>query len=308
MTVLRTRGEVSSCRVGEVCVDLPDASHASRPRPARPTRGCVQVCGVCHEFRVDVGSCHRRASGLRTLQASPRAGRGAMRVFPARFARGWVPRVRRFRALRDGGGATQMATEQSFDLSHASARLDPFTRRSRYVSEFLMCFLVVLGLVVVAFDWRGIVSRSLDSYQLFGLIVLLVVVVFGLGVTLPLLARQKKGATGLRVTDQEFDVIYGEGRHELRSWSDPGLHFELIDFSGADPSVLPTADFPHQLSLNGRMSLLTEGAFSAILEQVARHGLVDRVVAGGTWRFPARANPVVHHVHAVGTGPPGSAR
>ncbi len=172
------------------------------------------------------------------------------------------------------------------------------------MSVFAVCFLVALGLAVVGVNWRGIVSRSLDWYQLFGLVVLLALVAFGLGVTLPLLARQKKGATGLRVTDEGFELIYGDGKSERRSWTEPGLHFELLDFSDADPSVLPTADFPHQLSLNGRMSLLTEGAFSAMLDQVAGHGLGDRVAPGGTWRFPARANPIIHHIHAGAAAEP----
>jgi len=191
-------------------------------------------------------------------------------------------------------------SEDLFDLSQASALLYPFTRRSLYVSLFLVCFLIVLAVVILVVDWHGIVSHSLDSYQIFGVVVVLGLAVFGLGVTLPLIPRQRKGASAVRVSDEKLDLIYDDGKHDLGSWTDARLGFELIDFSDADPSVLPTSEFPYQINFEGRMSLLTEPAYRAILYQVASHGLQDRVARGGTWRFPARANPLIHHIRASG--------
>jgi hypothetical protein len=195
---------------------------------------------------------------------------------------------------------TGPASELSFDLSQASARLWPFTRRSLRVSVFAVCFLIAFGLFIVLASLNVTVHhRSLNTYQVFGLSVVLVVVAYGLGITIPLIRRQRRGAISLRVDNEVLDLAYPNGDHVTTSWSDPRLDFTLFDFTGADPEVLPTWDFPHEITMKGVESLLTDSAYLAILEQIARHGLSDEVRRGGTWLFPARANPLVHHVRAA---------
>jgi hypothetical protein len=185
-----------------------------------------------------------------------------------------------------------------FDLQRASDRLYPFTKRSRWVSIITAIFLVLFGLFILAISWSAIARGALSNYQKFDLSVVLVIVVGGLVLMLRLIPRQIKSAISLRVDDAGFELAYPNGRRIARAWLDSGLDFDVLDFSGANPSILPTADFPYRISVRGVTSLLTNEAYHAIINQVSRHGLVDSVERGGRWLYPANANPVIHHIRA----------
>jgi len=175
--------------------------------------------------------------------------------------------------------------------------------RFRRDSVIGILFLVGFGLVIFWVSWSSIIHRTLSGYQEFDLSVVGVVVVGGVGGLLWQLRRHAPGPVSLRVDSQGLDLAYPSGEHTIAFWSDPILDIDLLDFSGADPTVLRTADYPYRISIRGVQSLLTSEAYHALSDEIKRQGLRDTIGRGGTWLYPAKANPIVHHIRA-GVPPP----
>jgi hypothetical protein len=186
-----------------------------------------------------------------------------------------------------------------FDLREASERLYPFTRRQRRVLIATAIFLVLLGAVFFLGNWTGIAHRSLSGYQWVDISIVYTSVVGGLVAILWSLTRLVRGAISVRVDGAGLELTYSDGRSVRELWSDSDLNFELIDFTGANPATLHTADLPHSIRIQGVRSLLTTPAFDSILHQVEHHQLIDTVSRGGRWSFPSDANPTIHRVRAA---------
>ncbi len=193
------------------------------------------------------------------------------------------------------GNATPSA---QFDLSEASAKLWPYTSHKRWVGFGVTIFLVAFGLFFLAIDASAISTRSLSFIKTVDSLIALVIVVGGIGGMIVVLTGLKRGAILLRLDSVGFELIYPDGTSVRTLWTDPKLRFVLMDLSGASPSKLRTG-LPYSISVRGVRSLLTEEAYSAMLDQVARRGLVDAVAPGSRWIFSADANPVFHHIHAA---------
>lgn len=190
------------------------------------------------------------------------------------------------------------APYREFDLRRASVRLGPFVRRFRRDSFIGIVFLAVFGLVIFGVSWSSITRGALSGYQAFDLAVVAVMVVGGVSLLLWQLRRHVLGAVSLEVNDHEFELVYPSGKRTVVSWSDPSLEFTLLDFTGADPSVLRTAEYPYRISIQGIESLLTNEAYEALASETKRLGLDDAIERGSTWRYPARAIPTIHRIHA----------
>jgi hypothetical protein len=190
-------------------------------------------------------------------------------------------------------------TSGAFDLRAASARLYPFTRHQRRVLIATAIFLVLLGAVFLLGNWTGIAHRSLSGYQWVDVSIVYAIVVGGLVAILWSLPRLVRGAISVRVDDSGLELTYSDGRSVRKLWSDSDLEFELIDFTGANPATLHTADLPHSIRMQGVRSLLTTPAYDAIIHQVEQNRLTDAVSRGGRWLFPADANPTIHRVRSA---------
>lgn len=197
-----------------------------------------------------------------------------------------------------GDESTRHPTESSrtFDLTAASAKLWPFTRRSLMVEVGVTILLIVMGLVVLAGSWSRLAADSLTMYQAFDLSVIAVIVIGGSLGLLRLASRRVRGAVTLKVDYSGFELIYPSGRRTVCSWRSPRLVFDLADFSDANPTSLPTFDFPYSIVIRGVQSLLTPEAFIAMKAQVTEHRVVESAQRGGTWRFPSDANPMIYRV------------
>ena len=191
-----------------------------------------------------------------------------------------------------------------FDLSQASTRSRSSRRRSVRILIGLVALLAVLGVVLVLTTrWVALFTGSLSFYQTVDPLVLLVIVLGGLIGSYWLVVLQWPSAIALRVDNIGFELTYHRRRRVSRSWSDPNLEVELIDYSGVNPHALTVHDFPYSVRLGWTESLLTREAFEAMSGQVQGHRLVEQVVRGSTWRYPAEASPVVHHVSARSPSP-----
>jgi MFS superfamily sulfate permease-like transporter len=160
--------------------------------------------------------------------------------------------------------------------------------------------LAVVGvMLVVTTRWGALFNGSLSFYQTFDALVLLVIVVGGLVGSYWLVAIQWPSATVLRIDDIGFELTYRRGRRISKSWLDPRLEFELIDFSGVNPSALSVPEFPHSVRLGWAESLLTREAFDAMTGQIHGRQLVEVAAKGSTWRYPAEASPMVYHISSI---------
>ena len=185
-----------------------------------------------------------------------------------------------------------------FDLSAASARMWPSTRRSLCVEVGVLVFL--LGLAAFnSVSWVEVARRPLTSYQVIGMSSIEVMSVGVAGWLAHLIPRRVRGANSLRVDERGFELIYPNGRRVARAWSDPDLSFDLVDFSGANRSVLMEPEFPRSILLEHVESPLTVEAFCALREQISRHRLVDSSGRGSRWLYPPTAIPVIYRVRPL---------
>jgi MFS superfamily sulfate permease-like transporter len=199
--------------------------------------------------------------------------------------------------VMDGLDAMSTGSRSSFDLSQASARSWSSRRRSVRILIGVTALLAVVGvMLVVTTRWGPLINGSLSFYQTFDAMVLLVIVVGGLVGSYWLIAIQWPSATALRVDDTGFELTYRRRRRIYRSWSDPNLELELIDYSGVNPTALTVPEFPYSVRLGWAESLLTREAFDVMTGQIQGRQLVEVVARGSTWRYSAEASPLVHHI------------
>lgn len=159
--------------------------------------------------------------------------------------------------------------------------------------------LIVMGLVVLAGSWSRLAADSLTIYQAFDLSVIAVIVIGGSLGSLRLATRRVRGAVALKVDGSRFELIYPSGRHVVSTWRDPGLDYDLLDFSDANPKSWPTYDFPYSIRIRGVQSLLTEEAFTALRSEIVRHRVVGSAQRGGGGFWPADATPMVYRVRSA---------
>lgn len=174
----------------------------------------------------------------------------------------------------------------------------PFTLRKRRIAIVVIIFLLAWALLFLAADAPAIAARSLPPFQT---VVTLGALMFAATMAtyfLLTLWKLKRGAVLLEVDDQGFTLTYPDHSSVRTLWADPSLRFDLIDLTGVDPSKL-RVDLPYSISVRGVRSLLTKEAYAVMIDQVARHGLVDSAAPGSRWVFAADANPRFHHIRAA---------
>jgi hypothetical protein len=186
---------------------------------------------------------------------------------------------------------------RQFELGSVSGKLTKYTSRRRHVGIGAVIFLAAFALFFVALDATAIADRNLSAFQILDLAIAIVGVSTIIGMVIPSVIKLRASAIRLRVDELGFELDYPDGKSVRTLWSDPKLSFELIDCSDVNPTKL-LAGVPHFISVRGVRSLLTKDAFQAMVDGVAKHGLVDSVTRGSRWIYSGDANPLVHHIHA----------
>jgi hypothetical protein len=190
----------------------------------------------------------------------------------------------------------QQVGPTEFDLRAESAALRPFTTRSRWVSVGGVTFLLTLGAVAIGANAHDLSTRTFPFYETAGFVVIMVVVVGVIGLTVPTLFHLRSGAVRLKIDGQGFDLEYGNGRIVRQPWDDPKLSFQLFDCREVNPSALRTPGLPFSIIMRGITTVLSNEAYSALINQVALRGLSDSPTRGSQWLYSAEDSPVIHRI------------
>ncbi len=202
--------------------------------------------------------------------------------------------------MNDVGTVRSAASNSAlFDLTAASDKLWPATRRLLRTAVGVVVFLIAMGLIVLAASWTTLTKGSPSGYQIFDLSVIAIMVVAGVAILLRETTRRVRGAVSLRVDETGFELSFPTGKRLSKTWSDPSLTFELIDFGKVTPSVLAAPDFPYSIKIRGVESYLTTEAYAELLARIQQHQLIDETRPGGTWLYPPDASPLIHRVSSA---------
>jgi hypothetical protein len=185
-----------------------------------------------------------------------------------------------------------------FDLTAASERMWPVTRRHLLVEGGAIVFLLALGLIVLTTSWNRLAGGQLSSYQIVDLSVVAGMVAAAVVLLLLAVPRRVRGAVSLRLDEVGFELTYPSGKRMNKRWLDPDLEFELVDLSRANSRLLAVPEFPFSIKIRRLESTLTPEAFDAMETAIQRHQLVEETRRGGGWLYPSEAIPVIHRVHA----------
>jgi len=186
---------------------------------------------------------------------------------------------------------------QLFDLSTASAGSWASKRRLVGIVIGLVVLLTLGGVTVLTTTpWGALFAGSLSFFQGFDALVLLGTVVGGLIGSYWLLALQYPSAVELRIDSSGFELTFRRRGQTRRSWSDPKLELQLIDYSRMEPSALATPAFPYSIRVGWARSLLTREAFEAMTEQIQLRGLEEQIIRGSPGASGHDMSPLVHRV------------
>jgi len=196
-------------------------------------------------------------------------------------------------------GPTSLAPEvEVFDLSDASTRLGPFTRRTRNIGISAGAGAVLIAIVVVLVSLPHITRGQMTGFNWFILGVFGFVAALGAATAVSDSLRRVPGASELKVSEVGVMLCYPDGRVVSQAWTDPGLDITVYDFSQSGSKSYRTPDFPFMLRDHGIDSLLTEGAFRALLDRAGRHASLEAPGPGTTWSYPADARPLTYRIVA----------
>ncbi len=161
-----------------------------------------------------------------------------------------------------------------FDLSNASARLWPFTRRARNVGVLAGIAAILIAVFVLLVSVPPITRGQASGFMWIVLGIFGYVATLGGAMMVSDIRRRVPGAVRVRISDAGVMLLYPDGREVSRAWTDPRLKIVLYDFSRLPSTAYKTPDYPYMLRDHGVASLLTERAYRALLEWAGSHALV----------------------------------
>lgn len=206
--------------------------------------------------------------------------------------------------MKRPAGQTQLASDaEVFDLREASARLWPFTKRTRNIGVLVGTGAVLIALVVLLVSIPLIFRSEMSGFNWFVLGVFGFVAAVGAAMAVSDSHRRVPGANEIRVSNLGVTLSYPDGREVSRAWIDPGLEIMLYDFSRSASKSYRTPDYPYMLRDNGIDSLLTEGAYHALRDRAERCALLEGPGSGTSWNYPRDATPVTYRIVARARAP-----
>jgi len=187
---------------------------------------------------------------------------------------------------------------ERFDLSEESRKLSPYILRKRRIEFATIVALFGLGIVFSTAYGPALARGSISIDRLTVLLAIIGLLIWTCALSLPGIVNSYLSAIQLLIDARGFSLLFPGGKSIRMEWSDPALEFELIDCTDVEPSKVLTG-VPYMISTRGAVSLLSEGAFHALLTQVQTRGLIDSPRRGSRWIYTAGANPMIHHIRSV---------
>jgi hypothetical protein len=194
-------------------------------------------------------------------------------------------------------GPTSLVEDvEVFDLGEASARLWPFTRRTRNVGIFAGSGAILFALLVVFVSLRLVARGEMTGFNWFVLAVFCFVAAVGASMAVGDSLHRVPGAHRIKISLDGVTLSYPGGKEVSRAWTDPGLGIVLYDFSRSKSRAYKTPEYPYMLRDHGVDSLLTEAAYCALLDWARRHATLEGPAPGSSWYYPSDAIPETYRI------------
>lgn len=192
--------------------------------------------------------------------------------------------------------------ESDFDVSELNRNLDRSKGRSRLFVPIFISFVVIFAGYFVWLYGVPLAQGHFDPYRLTILVMVLTFTVFFVPTIAGGLAGFRPGIQSVGVGSEGLRLIYGTAKIHLLHWDDSSISFELLAYPEGIASAALVVPSRYYVLTDGRMSALTEAAYSTILRECESRRLIRGSRIGDPWYKLTLGSPLIHEVRG---GQPG---